>query len=405
MALRGCLALALLLGVGGLAPPRQNAPVRATALPRGAKRAAQPWIPLERAERLNAQLAGNAGETALLVDGNNVRGLTGFRWSSARLEALVRLWAGQRGLGGRVVIIWDHGGCSEAYAADGVGLCFAGPKQTADDVIASQVGVLVQAGVRRVWVATSDRELVERATAAGGTSIPGQTWKEAARAVMETGGLSSSSPKAPERKPTPKFKERTWHRVLLAERLRRLLAESASPPGLPDSATVATGLPDSTTAATGLGQGGAVPPPRQGWLGQYAQARAYVSDTRLDGEGRQALLRFAGKLASPGGSPTAAENPGVSPGSEESLTAEESPEKECADGGEEEGGQDGGEAPIAPSGSELHLPFRITRRQRRVLRSPRARHAGTRTQVAAGLFNRPDRDSAMLALDAWLSCN
>ena len=97
-----------------------------------------------------------------------VRGYHGFRWSSTRLEALVRAWARVHDLDGRVVVVWDHGACSCAFAADGVGLAFAGPSATADDLIAAQTGVLLRAGARRVWVATSDRELVQRATAADG---------------------------------------------------------------------------------------------------------------------------------------------------------------------------------------------------------------------------------------------
>jgi hypothetical protein len=128
--------------------------------------------------------------------------------------------------------------------------------------------VLVQAGVRRVWVATSDRELVERATAAGGTSIPGQTWKEAARAVMETGGLSSSSPKAPERKPTV--------RVVSSMALAALLSLAAADAGLDFDASsgsgvglgiLEVGLPDSLEL---------LPDSRASVMGGVVQARSEV---------------------------------------------------------------------------------------------------------------------------------
>ena len=55
------------------------------------------------------ELLDAADDPVLLVDGNNVRGFTGFRWAPPRLLAVTAAWAAARGLEHRVVVVLDHG--------------------------------------------------------------------------------------------------------------------------------------------------------------------------------------------------------------------------------------------------------------------------------------------------------
>ena len=68
----------------------------------------------------------------------------------------------------QVVVAWDHGQRSEALMWRGVCHAFAGPRRSADDVIASDAlpSLLRSAGCGRVYVVTSDRELLWRCEAA-----------------------------------------------------------------------------------------------------------------------------------------------------------------------------------------------------------------------------------------------
>ena len=102
--------------------------------------------------------------TFVVVDGNNVRGRVNFRLSKAQLSSLLSTWAARHGLSERVVVCWDHGQQSEALVWRGVCHAFAGPRQSADDVIAIDAlpSLLRSPGCERVWVVTTDRELLWR---------------------------------------------------------------------------------------------------------------------------------------------------------------------------------------------------------------------------------------------------
>lgn len=437
-----------------------------------------PWVPPDRAARLNDQLAASAAYSCVVVDGNNVRGLNGFRWSAPRLQALVRAWARNHEFEGRVVIVWDHGAAPGAFTADGVGLAFAGPRATADDVIAVQTGAILDSGVQRVWLATSDRELIERAMTAGSSAFGagGAARKQAAHARVRVissgdfaaliappeeaaflapapvgpvplgagdGSLALSSPAAaaallaaavppavslgllapellllaefgqseaelrerallllPTRARLKQrrvrqrrgaanggtsvvrgsFKEKTWHRVVLAERLRRLLARA-------EAVQVASG------EGAGSGGGNAV-----GWLDQYAfaynlalgdggaQPRPLLDDRRLDAEGRTELLRFARALCE---AETAGDEEGGPVGAATGAAS-----SSAVVGGEAEAAQ-----LSAQLGAALPPKFKITRRERRLLRSSRSRHA----DVHSSVHPKSGRDAALAALDRWLA--
>jgi hypothetical protein len=488
---------------------------------RGRKaKSAEPWIPADRAERLNSHIAHSPSTSAVIIDGNNVRGCVSlrtrdaraphpgdrgdtrappclaptrrahappphpgarrpcddppristlaFRWSNVRLEALVCTWARQLGIVDRIVVVWDHGACAEAFEYGGVVQAFAGPRATADDVIAAQVGRVVGAGVRRVWVATSDRELMARASFAGGSAGGGadgggvrivssgqfcallalatpQTmqptpdgdgttamaaepatsaaaWAESARvdagvrsalcARLERSEsqLRTASHAAQPRKPKrrrargraqgpgsapgvgDRFNERTWHRVVLAERLRRLLAQAQ---------------PEAARAAAPQAADAAPQPDRwAAWfVGQYnLAARTAVAqpdtwppdltrDRRLDGEGRAALLAFARELGNSAAADDDEAAAGAPADDARGDASEQDERTEC----------DPDDA-SAPSAAADGPPYKLTRRARRTLRSTRARHARAQGELLAGLQPLNEREAALGQLDAWLSC-
>lgn len=437
-----------------------------------------PWVPPDRAARLNDQLTASAAYSVVVVDGNNVRGLNGFRWSAPRLQELVRTWARAHKLEGRVVIVWDHGACPCAFTADGVGLAFAGPRATADDVIATQTGVILASGVQRVWLATSDRELMERALAAGTGTVGagGAARKQTAHApvrIISSGdfaaliappeevGLLATAPadvplvgaavaigaadgsaasalsrpaaaaqpaaasnphalslgslaaevllaefgqseaelreralvlmpmrarlkqrRVRQRRgrpggasvPRSSFKEKTWHRVVLAERLRRLLAREEGYQSVPRGEDSSGWLDQYTFGYNGALGGGA------------AEPRPLLDDRRLDAEGRSELIRFARALceaeaaADEGGEPDS-EATGVVPVSALAAVA--------------------GKAACSPAQlGGAHSPkVKLTRRERRLLRSSRSRHA----DVHSSVHPKSERDAALAALDRWLA--
>jgi len=107
--------------------------------------------------------------SVVVVDGNNVRGRVGFRWTKMQLARLLSAWGAEYGIDGRVVVAWDHGLESIALPWDGVAHAFAGPRRAADDLITEEVGrlsslsILEEEGAfRDIWLATADRELIHR---------------------------------------------------------------------------------------------------------------------------------------------------------------------------------------------------------------------------------------------------
>ena len=99
----------------------------------------QQRVPLASLDERVAEFARGAG--TVLVDADNVRGKGNFELSHAELISAVALWGRQHGLDGRVVVGIDHGSSADAWYLRHLGLavCFAGPDQTADDLIARAV--------------------------------------------------------------------------------------------------------------------------------------------------------------------------------------------------------------------------------------------------------------------------
>ena len=123
---------------------------------------------LESFEETVVQFASGAG--TVIVDGDNVRGKSGFSVSHMELVRATSIWADQRGLEGRLVVCIDHGSSADAWYLSELGVavcfawlgfgfglgfglvlglapnpnpspdqvCFAGPVGTADDLIANR---------------------------------------------------------------------------------------------------------------------------------------------------------------------------------------------------------------------------------------------------------------------------
>ena len=92
--------------------------------------------------RIGASLRRQQG--VLMVDVENVRGTSGFAVSHLELLDQLQEWSTVCGLTGRgqVIMIVDHGADQYAYwtTTGGLGIVFAGPHQTADDVMANDIG-------------------------------------------------------------------------------------------------------------------------------------------------------------------------------------------------------------------------------------------------------------------------
>ena len=308
------------------------------------------WPPkLPGRQCAEAVRALTAAPTSIVVDANNVRGATAFRLSKPRLTELCEGWAQRNGLCSRVIIVWDHGQEPQSLELNGVAHAFAGPRQSADDVIADQVVPALLAGGKdeRVCVVTTDRGLIYRTKhEAGATGAPKGALKllgtrkfvallfNGAAADADNDGGSSAAGGgsraviAPEqaiardeyarsdasvrafasslrtlrrherrrrRQPTSPFSasfvapysERTWQRVLMAEKLRRrLVKESRREDGSERALLVGAALRDAAERRARRG----APAPAQG-------SEALLSDCRLDAKQRALLLRYGGALS------------------------------------------------------------------------------------------------------------
>lgn len=113
-------------------------------------------------ERSVSALASTSGIVA--IDAENVRGKSGFRLGHAALLAATAEWTSAHGLGGRVVVVIDHGAAHQGFymPQHGMGVVFAGPHQKADDVLARDVGYWSAVQRRDSVVITADGGLRKR---------------------------------------------------------------------------------------------------------------------------------------------------------------------------------------------------------------------------------------------------
>ena len=110
-----------------------------------------------RLEKVNTLLARHPG--VLLVDGNNARAATGFRYTVSEMSACLDSWAARSGFSGRIAVCWDHGEVSSFTLSHSIAL-LSGSDQSADDVIVQVCGFL--GGGCDVIVFSSDKALLGR---------------------------------------------------------------------------------------------------------------------------------------------------------------------------------------------------------------------------------------------------
>ena len=117
---------------------------------------AGPRVRTKARERFTEFVAQRSG--LLLIDVENVRGKTGFVLGHEELLRRVGGWAMRCGLHGRVALVVDHGSVAEAFLLkeSGLSVAFAGPAQTADDVLVRTVPA------RGALVVTADGQLGRR---------------------------------------------------------------------------------------------------------------------------------------------------------------------------------------------------------------------------------------------------
>eukprot|EP01038_Epipyxis_sp_PR26KG_P014628 gene14628-19647_t len=103
-------------------------------------------------------------ESIIMIDGDNVRGKASFTVSKERLCDDITCWMKYLGLEGRVVVIFDHGSNHEAYyiKSSGLTIVFAGPTNTADDIISRDVRWIQENMKTNVIVVTEDHQLKRR---------------------------------------------------------------------------------------------------------------------------------------------------------------------------------------------------------------------------------------------------
>ena len=306
----------------------------------------------------------NAQPTLVVVDANNVRGAVNFRLSKLKLTTLIEDWASKNGLSDRVVLCWDHGLVSEALLHNSVCHAWAGSRQSADDLIANNVlpGLYEEAERdARVCVVTTDRELIQRCKRAAfesgasmgrlrllGTrkfvsllmhSSPGREEGEGAGSrdgceiafAYERGETSvrrfaltlrkrRMHERRRRRRPdgfSAPYAERTWHRVIMSEKLRRLLvghaaaaaSQSGGNGGISGAAAAAQERAAAVTAlARRLNTAGEEAAVERrvrssrsrgddGEASATASAELLLRDVRLDGRQCAILLKYGGALS------------------------------------------------------------------------------------------------------------
>ena len=92
----------------------------------------------------------------LVVDGNNVRAATGFRYTASEMSTLLDEWASTSSYAGRMLVAWDHGEPTTVANKHTMAL-FSGEISTADEVIVKLCAHL--SGSCDLLVVTSDQGL------------------------------------------------------------------------------------------------------------------------------------------------------------------------------------------------------------------------------------------------------
>mmetsp|Transcript_1842 Transcript_1842/g.2578 ORF Transcript_1842/g.2578 Transcript_1842/m.2578 type:complete len:573 (+) Transcript_1842:124-1842(+) len=112
-------------------------------------------------------------QTKFLIDAENVRGRAGFELTHAELLRRSTSWVKQRGLHGKVTLVFDHGSKGGAYWFEehGVSVAFSGSQLKADDLIARDVQFCQETLGCNVVVVTADTILERRCLRASSESL------------------------------------------------------------------------------------------------------------------------------------------------------------------------------------------------------------------------------------------
>jgi len=78
-------------------------------------------------------------DVLILLDGDNIRGKSGFRWSKESLYCKVHQFVERAQLKNRVILLYDHGPQHYGHKIHGFTCLFGGSGRTADDVISKAV--------------------------------------------------------------------------------------------------------------------------------------------------------------------------------------------------------------------------------------------------------------------------
>jgi len=113
--------------------------------------------------RLRAESDALRLADVVILDGDNIRGKTAWKWGTEELAGLTASWARGADVQGRVLLYFDHGNEADAlWTPDGLAVAFSGPRASADDAICEAVRFLSRECSAVVTVVTADSELKER---------------------------------------------------------------------------------------------------------------------------------------------------------------------------------------------------------------------------------------------------
>ena len=101
-----------------------------------------PHLNVRGIRRLDKAYDAIAKKPWILVDGNNVRAGTGWRYSAEDLTTTINCWAAENDLQNRVLTVWDGGIAACAFTLSNTAVLFSGDEQLADDLIVQAVGLL-----------------------------------------------------------------------------------------------------------------------------------------------------------------------------------------------------------------------------------------------------------------------
>ena len=109
----------------------------------------RPDVRRSKLSKLELKLDSFAGRLqpsrkVLLVDGSNLRGVSGLRWDHVELQSRIENYCKLQAID-LSVVVWDHGSCAFAIpASDHSLVLFSGLSQRADDVLVKEVDFLLQ---------------------------------------------------------------------------------------------------------------------------------------------------------------------------------------------------------------------------------------------------------------------